>query len=325
MTADPYRPWRDVLLSPVRVRELSVLRPARVVADVGRCWLAIAAAWGAVALWPLWWVVLIALPVIGSRYYALFIVGHDGLHRRLLPRPRANDLFADLLIFGPVGGITRLNNTNHLAHHRHLASDQDPDRYKHACFNKTTRGQYLAFLTGLTSLLRAARSVFLRRSAAAPAGAEGRPGHGSRDLAILVGWQVLLVGGLTAAVGWWGYPGLWLLPVYVFTYLADLVRSFVEHSHPEADDRADGHRLITFVSNPLERLFLAPMNMNYHTVHHLWTSIPYYNLPVADREIRGRAEAGGLLWRGSYVGYLLRYFLALPLLECRTAAEAPAR
>jgi fatty acid desaturase len=320
VTADPYKPWRDVLLSPARVRELSVLRPARVVADVAQCWLAILVAWGAVALWPSVEVALVAIPAIGCRYYALFIIGHDGLHRRLFARQRTNDLFADLVIFGPLGGITRLNNANHLAHHRHLGSDLDPDRYKHACFNKTTRAEYLTFLTGLGSLLRAARNVMLRRGAPG-----GRAGHGPRDLLILLGWQVFLVGGLTAAVGWWGYPVLWLLPVYVFTYLGDLVRSFVEHSHPEADDRADRHRLITFVSTPVERLFLAPMNMNFHAVHHLWTSIPYYNLPVADREVRGRAEAAGLLWRGSYVGYLLRYFLALPLPECRRSAGSTAR
>jgi fatty acid desaturase len=325
VTPDPYRPWRETLLSPTRVRELSVLRPARVAADAFRCWLVILAAWAAVAAWPLPWVVLVAVPVIGTRYYALFVIGHDGLHRRLFPRRRLNDLFADLFVFGPLGGITRLNNANHLAHHRHLASELDPDRYKHACFNKTTRGELLAFLTGLTSLLRAARSVFLRGRPPAPGGLEDRDGYGPRDLAILVTWQLALVFGLTAAVGWWGYPVLWLLPVYLFTYLADLVRSFVEHSHPEADDRADRHRLVTLLSNPVERLFLAPMNMNFHAAHHLWTSIPYYNLPAADREIRARAEADGLLWRGSYLGYLWRYSTALPLPECRRAAESPAR
>jgi fatty acid desaturase len=62
---------------------------------------------------------------------------------------------------------------------------------------------------------------------------------------------------------------------------------------------------------------LAPMNMNYHAAHHLWPSIPYYNLPVADREIRYRPEAAGLEWRGSYFAYLLRYWLRLPLAECQ--------
>jgi fatty acid desaturase len=59
------------------------------------------------------------------------------------------------------------------------------------------------------------------------------------------------------------------------------------------------------------------MNMNYHAAHHLWPSIPYHNLPVADREIRRLPAAAGLEWRRSYAGYLLRYWLALPREECR--------
>jgi len=58
------------------------------------------------------------------------------------------------------------------------------------------------------------------------------------------------------------------------------------------------------------------MNMNYHAVHHLWPSIPYYNLPIADSEIRRPAEALGLEWRGSYFAYLIRYWIALPIEEC---------
>jgi fatty acid desaturase len=108
--------------------------------------------------------------------------------------------------------------------------------------------------------------------------------------------------------------------VYVFTFLADNFRSFLEHSHPEADDVADGHRLITFVSNPVERMFIAPMNMNYHAAHHLWVSIPYYNLPRADKMIRSMAAAESLEWRGTYIGYLRRYLRSLPLEECRRAS-----
>ena len=46
-------------------------------------------------------------------------------------------------------------------------------------------------------------------------------------------------------------------------------------------------------------------------------AIARYNLPIADDDIRRRAEAAGLEWRGSYVRYLVRYWLALPLEECR--------
>jgi fatty acid desaturase len=303
------------------VRELSQLRPARVVRDVVACWSVIVASWAAAALWPGFWIVALAVPLIGSRYYALFIIGHDGLHRRLFQRQAVNDAFCDLLVLGPVGGITHITNANHLAHHRHLASELDPDRYKHGCFNKTTSFEFVAFLTGLSSLVRAAGNAFLGRAAARTSGASTEA-YRARDLVILGSWQVALAVGLSLGVGWWGYPLLWLVPVYLFTYLPDLIRSFVEHSHPEADAQADEHRLITYRSNPIERMLLAPMNMNLHAAHHLWTSIPYYNLPAADRELKDSPAAAGLVWRGSYLRYLLRYYLALPLPECRRAGSA---
>lgn len=325
--ADPYHPYRSTLLSPERVRALSQLRPWVAVRDAVFCWALILGAWTVAALDGRWWVLAIAAVIVGTRYYGLFIIGHDGLHRRIFPSQRANDRFTDLFILGPIGAITRLNNRNHLAHHRHLGSEDDPDRFKHGCANKADRLALVAFLTGLTSVFRAAYHVFVLRGAASKSERESQtPGareqYTARDLLILLGWQVALIGGLSWAFGWWGWPVMWLVPVYVFTYLADLFRSFVEHSHPEADALADHHRLITFESNPVERWFVAPMNMNYHVAHHLWVGIPYYNLPRADAEMSQHPLAAQLERRGSYLAYLVRYWLALPLEECRPTVNA---
>jgi fatty acid desaturase len=346
---NPYIAFRK-LLSPQRVRELSELRPWVSVRDTAWHWAWIFAAWALVFFHPTWWAVLVAVPVIGSRYYGLFIIGHDGMHRRIFASARASDAFTDLLLIGPIGMVNRVNSRNHLEHHQNLANDDDPDLHKHACFNKSDRWEYLLFLTGLSALLNVYRNLFLHtgkvdaagRSAAAEtdaaAAGENHRKHSARDLAVILGWQGVLAVGLTMLVGaargalirepldllgrgWFGYPLLWLVPVYFFTYLPNLIRAFVEHSHPENDDRADEHRLVTFLSNPVERLFLSPMNMNYHIGHHLWPSIPYYNLPIADGELRSLPpeRLAGLEWRGSYVGYLWRYFVALPLEECRNS------
>lgn len=322
-----YEAYRATLLSPEQVRELSRLRPGRAVRDVALCWLTILAAWALVAVHPAWWTVLLAIPVVGSRYYALFIIGHDGLHRRLFPARDRNDLFNDLLILGPIGAITRINNSNHLKHHHYLATAADPDRYKHGCFNKTEAGELAGFLTGVRSVLVSLRNVFLAGAQGSPSDPEApdagaRERHNGRDFLILGGWQAVLIGGLSWTIGFWAYPVLWLAPVYLFTFLMDNFRSFVEHSHPEADERADTHRLVTHLSNPLELMFVAPMNMNYHTTHHLWPSIPYYNLPIADHAIRSLPAADGLEWRGSYLAYLLRYSRALPLEECKAGASS---
>ncbi len=352
---NPYMPWRSTLLTPQRVKELSRLRPERMVFDTLACWAFIVAAWAAVGVWGPgvrgwsggWWVVMLALPVIGARYYGLFILGHDGMHRRLFENRRLNDWWCDVFMLAPIGMVNHVNDRNHLAHHRHLATDRDPDLHKHACFNKTNRSEYLAFLTGLASVLEVAKNLFWKwkhepiDDDQGPAAQAARDPHTPRDLVVIGVWQAALIAGLTfvaaglprvwemdaanalgaLARGWWGYPVLWLAPVYAFAYLPNLVRAFLEHAHAEDDDKADEHRLITFLSNPLERLLMAPMNMNYHVVHHLWPSIPYYNLPGADREIRGKPEAEGLIWRGSYARSLLNYWLALPVEECRVSRQ----
>ena len=97
---------------------------------------------------------------MGTRYYALHIIGHDGLHRRIFNDVMWNDLFNNLFILGPIGSVTRLNNKNHLAHHRFLATEEDPDRHKYGCFNKARTAHLLMFASGLTSVWLSTRNVF---------------------------------------------------------------------------------------------------------------------------------------------------------------------
>jgi fatty acid desaturase len=324
---DPYTRFRRSLLTPDEIRELSRLTPARPVRDVLLLWAQIFAAWAAVAVWTEWWVVLLTIPVIGTRHYAMHVIGHDGIHRRLFNDPRVNDLFNDALIFGPEGAVTHLNGQNHLLHHRYLSNEADPDRFKYTSSNKTTRLELVAYLCGLTSLVPLWRNVFRRdwtghtQKVSERRQSRGREGYTLRDLAIIGGSQAALIVGLTLAIGWWAYPLLWLVPVYAFTYCGDQTRFFLEHAYPEPDEATEDRRLITYTSNPVERMFFAPKNMNFHAVHHLWPSIPYYNLPRADAMVRGRDGARGLVWRPSYVGALRHYFRALPLPGCRTAAD----
>jgi fatty acid desaturase len=322
-----YQPYRSELLPTARVRELSVLRPQRALLDITWSWIIILAAWTAAAVWTEWWIVAVAIPVVGTRYYALFIIGHDAMHRRLLPGSAQNDLIADLLIFGPIGAVTRVNKRNHLEHHRHLGSTDDPDRHKHSCMGKDTRSRFMGFVTGLSSFVPVVRNVFLSPGAGheEPKASDGEgllSRYRPRDIAIILGWQAALIVGLTVAIGWWAFIVLWLLPVYVFMYLGDLLRAFLEHAHPESDAAADEHRLTTFVSTRVERLFFAPMNMNFHATHHLWPSIPYYNLPVADREMQAHPLAQEIERRRSYVGHLVRWFRALPLRDCESSPRA---
>src|SRR5205085_6492471 len=101
---------RRTLLPAARVRELSRLRPRRVAFDLAWNWALIVAAWvGAAAVGgPV--AVAVAMVVVGNRFYSLFIIGHDGLHRRLHPDQRRSDLVSDVFVMAPIGAVTRLNN-----------------------------------------------------------------------------------------------------------------------------------------------------------------------------------------------------------------------
>lgn len=315
---DPYSRFRKSLLSPYQVKELSQLRPSRVVIDVALLWIQIVAAWWVVATWTEWWVVLLAIPFIGTRHYALHIIGHDGIHRRLFNSGYINDLFTDIFIFAPEGAITRINGQNHINHHRFLATDEDPDRHKYCSARKATRLELLLYVTGLSALGPLWRNVFLGEDLRRRATSQAREGYRARDVVLLLVLQSLLIGGLTLTIGWWAYPVLWMLPVYVHTFCGDLTRFFLEHSHPAPDDQIENQRMITYSSSPLERLFFSPKNINLHAAHHLWPSIPYYNLPRADAMIRDKGEAEGLIWRESYIRSLLDFARALPRPDWRT-------
>ena len=312
-----YEPYRKSLLPKEDLRELQRIRPAIVVRDTLLGWAGVLAGFALVWAVPEWYAVLLAIPLIGTRYYSLLIIGHDGLHRRLFPTPAKSDLWNDLFILGPIGAITRLNRRNHIHHHGTLATHEDPDRYKYVGANKPTRGAFLLALTGLPYVLRALGNIFSTRppaAAAAPADDESRQpaqGYTARDLAILVGWQVALIGGLTYFIGWWAYPVLWLFPVYVFGFLADMIRVFCEHSVMTSDEEGDRTiRLVSFTSTLLERQLFAPHNMNCHIAHHLWPGIPYYSLPEAERRVREAIAGKGapLVWRSSYFAHIVAYW-----------------
>ena len=321
LTAPTHLELRRTLLAPQRVRDLSRVRPHRVARDIVLCWSAILAAWlGAAAVGrPV--VMVAAAAFVGNRFYALFIIGHDGLHRRLHPRQERSDLIADLFVMAPIGAITRLNNRNHLLHHQHLATGADPDRFKHCCFNKRTPLQVVGYLTSATSLATSLAHIFNRggddlaegddRVDAAPV-ARRSP----RDLALLAGTQLALLVGLTLLFGWWGYLLMWWVPVFLFTFLADNLRTFAEHGQRSGDAEADEHRLITTRPRWLERQLLAPMHMNLHAAHHLWPSIPYYNLPQADAELRAGSRSATIDDRRSYLAFVWQFTRGLPYEGC---------
>lgn len=310
---DPQTKYRSIM--PIsKVKELSELNPIIPVRDTIIVWLLIISCWVAAATFNSWLVTFGLIPVIGILYYSLYIIGHDGMHLRIFPDMNKNNLFTDVFIFAPIGAITRINKKNHMTHHRHLGTEKDPDIYKHSCSGKDTAIGLLFFLTGFQKIYESLFKVYLNKKPNEEK-TNSKSAYKFFDVALLIGWQVSLFVGLTYFVGWFAYPLLWLGPVYV-TILLDNVRSFSEHSHPESDEHADEHRLITFLPNIFEKWVFAPMNMHHHVAHHLWPSIPYYNLPKATKIIQEHEQADELEWRKSYFSHLFHWIKQTPITDC---------
>jgi fatty acid desaturase len=305
-------PLQDLMASgrrhaPPELAALMRRRPWRVLLDAARCWGLIVGAFVALAAHPTWWVALLAFVVIGTQQYALSVLAHDGRHRNLFAQRTVNDLFSVVLLQAPVGVDFHRHQALHLKHHRVLGAENDPDLRLYAASDKAERRSFLLYLSGLTTLPMIADDD----DAAAT--------RSSRWVAVPA--QLLVVAGICAVLPWWCWLTHWVAPLYLLMFVPHRMRQFCEHAQPVVPDRlATEERLLTYRPPWPERVLLAPFHIGYHAEHHLWPAVPYFNLP---RLARALPSPPPFEVRGSYLGFLWRYFRGLPLIPEWSGAGAP--
>jgi fatty acid desaturase len=271
---------------------------------------------------------LLYLPLlvfISARQYALLILLHDGQHQLLHPKKSINRWLATWLIAAPMGTEFDSSQRSHLQHHFHLGdADHDPD-YDIYCYGppspKQTRAQLFAsFATRILGgkLFSIVEKLIFHRPAQAPQGESTADPH-NRSFAALLGtlgpiamMQLVIFLLLTLAFGWIGYLGFWIAPLATLAVFYNDFRIFSEHSIPGCDPTDKAERLTSFNSNPVERFFFAPHNMNYHAEHHIFPFVPHSQLPALRVAIRRCPEVNAQIeWRGSYIAHLMNYVLHL--------------
>ena len=268
------------------VKELSKLRPWLAVKAIAVQWSVIAAR-AAAAMWSGHALVYAAaIVVIATRQHALAILVHEGAHYRLF-RPRwVNNVVSDVLLGFPIGLSTSLYRSTHLRHHAHLGTDQDPDAQQMAAswewsWPKTRRQVVVLFLRDLlmlnTSIRNAALqwmpwpALFRRRVVGL-----GPTPLSLRERVIILAWTVLVAIGVVWSGLWLELVLLWLVPLAMVMPLLFRIRALGEHvgADPGHETTASWHVEIGVV----EWFLFAPLNTNYHLEHHLYPSVPFYNL-----------------------------------------------
>jgi fatty acid desaturase len=75
-----------------------------------------------------------------------------------------------------------------------------------------------------------------------------------------------------------GFALYWVIPLFTWLVMIMRIRSIAEHSALENGDAAYAQTRTTRAAL-LERIFLAPKNVNYHIEHHFFPSVPFHRLP----------------------------------------------
>lgn len=232
--------------------------------------------------YPTIWMYLLAVLVIGARMHALAILMHDASHFRFLKNRTWNDRLTNLLIMYPIFSSIEVYRNNHLQHHQHLNTDEDPDWVaklgnRAFTFPKTKReflltvGSYFFLYQGIMDAI-----WFLKRFGHSNKGKKAS--LDSKNKALKIGFYLILFSTITYFGLWIPYLLLWVVPYFSTFFMFQYIRSVAEHfGELNYENDFSASRTVVQVS-PVERFFLAPHQVGYHLEHHLYPGVPFYNL-----------------------------------------------
>lgn len=228
-------------------------------------------------------VVVVVTILIARQQHALAILIHEGVHRRLFPSRRINDLTVRWLLAAALLVSFDGYRRTHLGHHAYTMTTDDPD---------------IQFVSGFPmSVGKLLRSfAFDMAGIAYPLLLFHYWHQGRKEFDTIhkyMGTLVppLVVSAMILAVFWWAghtwcFFVCWLLPLFFVFPLFLHLRGICEHAglapHP------DPMRCTWTVVNPMQTFFVAPHNINYHMEHHAYPAVPQFNLPKLHRILESK-------------------------------------
>ena len=268
-------------------------------------WGLIALAMGVFAIWPNPLTFLIAVMITGSRQLGIAILMHEAAHGGLSKNRKINDFLGHWLCAAPVGASLTSYRQYHLAHHKYVQNDEDPDLILTETYpvsRASLRRKFIRDLTGQTFLRQrlaglASLSRKTENSSEKP-NTEQLPKSAAQIQAeVLSGREALrdhlvanaLLFTFCVLLGvWWVYPAIWLVALATWFPFITRIRNIAEHACVPTSDDPLAHARTTH-ARWWERLLIAPYWVHYHSEHHAFMHLPCYRLPHVHRAL---AEKG---------------------------------
>lgn len=226
---------------------------------------------------------VIAVMVIAGRMHGIGILLHEFAHYRFGADKKSSDWIGDLFLAWPVFATVDAYRQNHLAHHRHTNTKDDPDWVIKLHADEFTFPQTrLKALINLLGYLVGVSSYRDIKSVQARVGGDRDTPKGY-ELARF-GYYVCFAMVFVATGFWVEFLLYWGVPYVTVFFLFLYVRSVAEHfGSMDYSHELGSSRHVD--PNFWERWFFCPHNINHHLAHHLYPSVPFYNLPKLHRTL----------------------------------------
>ncbi len=277
------------------VRRLSVLHPVKASLAILHTCGVVVICLAAALLWWTPWIVIPAMVVIASRQQALFVLAHEAAHYRMFNTRWLNDLIGRAC--GVVVGVSMCTyRVVHRLHHNHLYEAQDPDIPLHGGYPrgrvyllKKLARDLLGFTAWKTYAYFFGAPIInddVQQSNRPLNDTSSRLKQAARqDRWLVAGCHV--VAPVAAFAGGYGleYLLLWVLPL--LTLLQPILRFRAICEHGAVTDFASPLTAArTNLAPAVIAWFLFPHHVYYHAEHHMYPSIPHYNLAACHHEMQ---------------------------------------
>jgi fatty acid desaturase len=277
------------------IRPLLVLQPAKFFLALAINWAIILGTIGIWLYFQNYWLMPLAMFVIGARQHAMGVLLHEGAHGNIVRNRKWNNRIAKWFAAWPIGINFENYKYVHSKHHLHLNHEEDPDwmlfkAWHHLPADRAFYFKYFGkFLLGFGfyDLIK-----FQNYWHQTNPNARRLSGDQWMNATLLL----CLVYGLYS--GNWSFFLnfflLWVAPLAMVAYPINSLRAIMEHySFPgyTADDvrnRLKNSRSIR--GNLFERFVFIPYNVGYHLEHHIYDTIPFYHLDKLSNLLKQHEE-----------------------------------
>ncbi len=245
--------------------------------------------------YPVWYVRLPGYLFIGVLIHGLGNFMHEAIHGNLF-RSRQLDRWVGFLCGLPTLFQITGYGVSHLLHHKHTRTEHDPDSMMNFSSNRIMQSIifYTSAIVGVFLYhMRLPLVVFTRGT---------KKDRGKLAVETII--TVASVGLLLFFAFRFQFLDVvvhcWLIPLLAAALIANIRGGWAEHELTEP-----GHPLTQTRTVTSTRLYsFFNINLNYHLEHHLFPSIPWYNLPKLHRLLLPEYRAAGAPIYSSYWAFV---------------------